>query len=183
MTELEAPPCPRCGDRGAVVQAATLLAQRGAVSQPAQPVSGFPAQPVSGFPAQPISGCVDHPLQRPPASSRPTPATSYGGGEIPSQEYLDSQLEAGLIMGAVAAVWTFGVWRPLLRPIWRRVSTQAMQRMEEGRAQAAARQRSIVAILERHPDLCSCQRDQVAFLAGQEHTLPAEGGKAACIRG
>lgn len=151
MSEFEAPPCPRCGDRGAVVQAATLLAQRGAVSQPARPVSGFPAAP-----------------------SRPTRATSYGGGEIPSQEYLDSQLEVGLFMSAVAAVWTFGVWRPLLRPIWRRFSTQAVQRMEEGRAQAAAQQKSMVEILERHPDLSYCRRDHVVFLAGQQHTIATD---------
>lgn len=83
--------------------------------------------------------------------------------------------------GLYPAEWIASTQRGVL---WRRtISKRFRQRVapEIGRRQDAAMQ-GLFSILDRHPELCCCRRDQVVFLAGGQRTIPPKDAGLMLIR-
>ena len=101
---------------------------------------------------------------------RAAPSTSSYAGDSLSAEARQEAAEGELILMGCAAIWRYAIWRPFLRPILRRRLAEADQALQEAPSQQFD---SLERIVERHPDVWVCERDQVVFRAGSRQTVPA----------
>jgi hypothetical protein len=163
-------PPPQAGF-GATPQPGPPQAGFGATPQPRPPQAGFGATPQPGSPPQPggpLPGYAQQPRPGRPRGRIPglrdvTPDISFDGGGS-----LGDDIAGAAVAGAMMAGAKF-IGRRVGRKLQQKFNDQVLPTMLARQQETLRRQ---IEIADRHPDLCACLDDQVAFLAGGSKAVP-----------